>query len=202
VWFVDHTSPSNSDNSMTGFTYTDSRTGAMVYYTSSGGEYNSFGAQQAVAGNPIIKQGRLIPTQPILYSLFGQNTWVIPAVADNGKFQTLALVQASGGHVVVGNSGAPSPAQDAFSSYRAFLGDLAPGGTGSRTAGTIDRYVNAQGRVWFTLREHRGIFTIVDPSGPDALLARPGDRVTFRATPDETGSQLIVRDFADGSLAR
>jgi hypothetical protein len=68
VWFVDHTSPSATDASMTGFTYTDSRTGAMVYYTSSGGEYNSFGAQQAVAGNPIIKQGRLIPTQPILYS--------------------------------------------------------------------------------------------------------------------------------------
>ena len=174
----------------------------MVYYTSSGGEYNSFGAQQAVAGNPIIKQGRLIPTQPILYSLFAQNTWVIPAVADNGKFQTLALVQASGGHVVVGNSGAPSPAQDAFASFRAFLGDLAPGGTGSRTAGTIDRYVDAQGRVWFTLRERHGIFTIVDPSGPDALLARPGDHVTFRATPDETGTQLLVRDFTDGSLAR
>ena len=202
VWFVDHTSPSATDASMTGFTYTDSRTGAMVYYTSSGGEYNSYGAEQAVAGNPIIKQGRLIPTQPILYSLFGQNTWVIPAVADNGKFQTLALVQASGGHVVVGNSGAPSPAQDAFASFRAFLGDLAPGGTGSRTVGTIDRYVDAQGRVWFTLRERRGIFTIVDPSSPDALLARPGDRVTFRSTPDETGTQLLVRDFTDGSLAR
>jgi hypothetical protein len=202
VWFVDHTSPSATDASMTGFTYTDSRTGAMVYYTSSGGEYNSYGAEQAVAGNPIIKQGRLIPTQPILYSLFAQNTWVIPAVADNGKFQTLALVQASGGHVVVGNSGAPSPAQDAFASFRAFLGDLAPGGTGSRTVGTIDRYVDAQGRVWFTLRERRGIFTIVDPSSPDALLARPGDRVTFRSTPDETGTQLLVRDFTDGSLAR
>jgi len=202
VWFVDHTSPSATDASMTGFTYTDSRTGAMVYYTSSGGEYNSFGAQQAVAGNPIIKQGRLIPTQPILYSLFGQNTWVIPAVADNGKFQTLALVQAAGGHVVVGNSGAPSPAEDAFASFRAFLGDRAPGGTGARITGTLDRYVNAQGRVWFTLRERRGIFTIVDPSGPDALLARPGDRVTFRATPDDTGAQLLVRDFADGSITR
>ena len=56
--------------------------------------------------------------------------------------------------------------------------------------------------MWFTLRERHGIFTIVDPSGPDALLARPGDHVTFRATPDETGTQLLVRDFTDGSLAR
>jgi hypothetical protein len=37
VWFVDHTSPNATDASMKGFTYTDSRTGAMVYYTSSGG---------------------------------------------------------------------------------------------------------------------------------------------------------------------
>ncbi len=122
VWFVDHTSPNGSDASMTGFTYTDSRTGALTYYTSSGGEYNSRAAEQAVAGNPVIKQGRLIATQPILYALFGQNTWVVPAVADNGKFQTLALVQAAGGHAVVGNSGAASPSADAFSSYRRLSG--------------------------------------------------------------------------------
>lgn len=201
VWFVDHTSPNATDASMTGFTYVDSRTGAMVYYTSSGGEYNSFGAQQAVAGNPIIKQGRLIPTQPVLYRVFAQNTWVVPAVADNGKFQTLALVQAAGGHAVVGNSNSASPAQDAFVSYRAFLGDHAPGGTATAIAGTLDRFAFASGRVWFTLRERRGIYTIVDPSGPDVLLARAGDRVRFRVTPDESGAQQ-VRDFVDGSLTR
>jgi hypothetical protein len=201
VWFVDHTSPNATDASMTGFTYTDSRTGTMVYYTSSGGEYNSYGAQQAVAGNPVIKQGRLIPTQPVLYTLFGQNTWVISAVADNGKFQTLALVQAAGGHVVVGNSASASPAQDAFASYQAYLGDRSPGASGTTIAGTLDRFAYAAGRAWFTLRERRGIFTIVDPSGPDVLLARAGDRVHFRVTPDESGAQL-VRDFADASIAR
>jgi hypothetical protein len=201
VWFVDHTSPNATDASMTGFTYADSRTGAMVYYTSSGGEYNSFGAQQAVAGNPIVKQGRLIPTQPVLYTLFGQNTWVIPAVADNGKFQTLALVQAAGGHVVVGNSASASPAQDAFASFQGYLGDRSPGTNGATIAGTLDRFAFTAGRVWFTLRERRGIFTIVDPNGPDVLLARAGDRVRFRVSTDEAGAQL-VRDFADGSLAR
>ncbi|HTJ25111.1 MAG TPA: hypothetical protein VMA36_03010 [Candidatus Limnocylindria bacterium] len=201
VWFVDHTSPNATDASMTGFTYTDSRTGALTYYTSTGGEYNSGGAQQAVAGNPIVKQGRLIPTQPVLYALFGQNTWVVPAVADNGKFQTLALVQAAGGHVVVGNSAASSPADDAFASFRAYLGDRAAGGSGTRVSGTIDRFANAGGRVYFTLRERRGVFTVVDPSEPDLLLARPGDRVSFEATADETGT-LLVRDFRDRSIAR
>jgi hypothetical protein len=189
---------------MTGFTYTDSRTGAMTYYTSSGGEYNSKAAEDAVGGNPVIKQGRLIPTQPILYRLFGQNTWVVPAVADNGKFQTLALVQAAGGHVVVGNSAAPSPAQDAFASYRAYLGGrTADGGATAvpRVGGTIDRFAFANGRVWFTLRERRGVYTIVDPAGPDVLLARPGDKVTFEVSQDESGARL-ARGFTDTSIAR
>jgi hypothetical protein len=201
VWFVDHTSPSRTDASMTGFTYTDSRTGAMVYYTSSGGEYNSAAAEDAVGGNPIVKQGRLVPTQPILYALFGQNTWVVPAVADNGKFQTLALVQAAGGHVVVGNTGASSPAQDAFASYRAFLGDKTAGGASPRISGTIDRFAYAAGRAWFTLRGRRGVYTIVDPDGPDVLLARPGDPVSFETTADENGGRL-VRGFTDAALAR
>ena len=202
VWFVDHTSPNRTDASMTGFTYTDSRTGEMTYYTSSGGEYNSTAAEDAVGGNPIIKQGRLVPTQPVLYSLFGQNTWVVPAVADNGKFQTLALVQAAGGHVVVGNTGADSPAQDAFASYRAFLGDRTAGAAAApRVTGTIDRFAFANGRVWFTLRERRGVYTIVDQSGPDVLLARPGDKVSFETSRDESGS-ILVRGFSDGSIAR
>ena len=201
VWFVDHTSPNRTDASMTGFTYTDSRTGAMTYYTSSGGEYNSTAAEDAVGGNPIIKQGRLVPTQPVLYRLFGQNTWVVPAVADNGKFQTLALVQAAGGHVVVGNSGASSPAQDAFASYRAYLGDRGGANTTARAGGTLDRFAFTNGRAWFTLRERRGLYTIVDASGPDVLLARPGDRVTFEISSDESGAHL-VRGFTDTSIAR
>jgi hypothetical protein len=202
VWFVDHTSPNRTDASMTGFTYTDSRTGAMTYYTSTGGEYNSKAAEDAVGGNPVIKQGRLLPTQPILYSLYGQNTWVVPAVADNGKFQTLALVQAAGGHVVVGNSGAPSPAQDALASYRAYLGERTAGGAARpRVTGTIDRLAYANGRVLFTIRERRGVFTIVEPGDADVLLARPGDRVTFETSPDETGAN-VVRSFVDASIRR
>ena len=122
VWFVDHTSPNATDDSMTGFTYTDSRTGAMTYYTASGGTFNSSAAERSVSANPIVTQGRMIPTTPILYNI-GQNTWVVPAVAANGKFQTLALVQAAGGHVVVGSTSAPSPVVDAFASIAPIWAD-------------------------------------------------------------------------------
>jgi len=204
VWFVDHTSPNATDDSMTGFTYTDSRTGAMTYYTSSGGEFNSSAAERSVAANSLVRQGRLVPTQPILYDIFGQNTWVVPVVADNGKYQTLALVQAAGGHVVVGNPTAAATGSDAFADYQAFLGDRATGAAGATMqtiAGTLDRYALAAGRLYFTLRERRGVFTMIDPVDPAELLARPGDRVHFVATPD-AGGLLLVRDLRDDTLSR
>jgi len=203
VWFVDHTSPSATDDSMTGFTYTDSRTGAMTYYTSSGGQFNSSAAERSVAANPIVRQARLLPTQPILYNAFAQNTWVVPIVSDNGKYQTLALVAAAGGHVVVGDTAAPSPAEAAFAEYRSYVGDRTAGGPNAelRIAGTIDRFADSGGRIYFTLAGRRGIFSAADSSDPNLVLARPGDHVRVRAVPD-VGGLLSVRDLRDDSIAR
>jgi hypothetical protein len=205
VWFVDHTSPA-SDQSMTGFTYMDTVTGKITYYTSSGGEFNSRGAEDAVASNPIVRQGKLIPTQPLLYNAFGQNTWVVPLVAETGKYQTVALVQAKNGHVVVGSSSNPSPQDDAFAQYAAFLGGgaaraaVAAGGERGVT-GDIDRIAAAPtGVLYFTLRGARRIYTIDSRDVPQALLARSGDRVAFRSLATATSGFTTASDFADRSL--
>jgi hypothetical protein len=201
VWFVDHTSPNATDDSMTGFTYTDSRTGAMTYYTASGGQFNSSAAERSVSANPIVTQGRMIPTTPILYNI-GQSTWVVPAVAANGKFQTLALVQAAGGHVAVGSTSASSPVADAFASYRAYLGGQDTTHTGETpVTGTIDRLAAAAGRILFTLHGRHDIYAIVDPGEPSQLLARSGDAVSFVAGAPSDGVAL-VREFRDRSLGR
>lgn len=179
VWFADHTSPATTDASMTGFTYMDSRTGAMTYYTASGGEFSSTGAENAVAANPLVRQGRLLPTQPILYNVFGQNTWVVPVIADNGKYQTLALVQATNGRVVVGNTSAPSASADAFASYRDVLGGKAAGGPASPpVTGIVDRLASGGSTLYFTLRGSAQIYVLHD-AAPGAMLMRNGDRVTF-----------------------
>ena len=205
VWFVDHTSPAN-DQSMTGFTYMDTVTGKITYYTSSGGEFNSRGAEDAVASNPIVRQGKLYPTQPLLYNAFGQNTWVVPLVADTGKYQTVALVQAKNGHVVVGASGNASPQDDAFAQYAAFLGGgataaaVAAGGERA-VEGSIDRIAAApSGTVYFTLRGNSRIYTIEAHDAPVALLARSGDRIRFRSLPVRAGTFAAASDFSDAVL--
>ncbi len=202
VWFVDHTSPA-SDQSMTGFTYMDTVTGQITYYTSSGGEFNSRGAEDAVSSNPIVRQGKLIPTQPLLYNAFGQHTWVVPLVAETGKYQTVALVQAKNGHVVVGSSSNPSPQTDAFAQYAAFLGGSVrlPSGLGEPLAsGTIERVATGpDGTVYLTLQGSRQIFTLSSHDAPAALLARPGDRVSFRRAAN-AGGFAAAEDFRDTVL--
>ena len=205
VWFVDHTSPA-ADQSMTGFTYMDTVTGQMTYYTSSGGEFNSRGAEQAVASHPIVRQGKLVPTQPLLYNAFGVNTWVVPLVAqETGKYQTVALVDAKSGHVVVGSSSSPKPQDDAFAQYAAFLGVGVPAAVPlsaqQQKQGEVDRIAAApDGNVYLTLRANRQMYVVDAHAAPEALLARPGDRVSFKADPP-LGGLAHAEDFSDAALA-
>ncbi|MDQ6932574.1 MAG: hypothetical protein M3160_05300 [Candidatus Eremiobacteraeota bacterium] len=202
VWFVDHTSPASSDQSMTGFTYMDTVTGAMTYYTAAGGEFSSMGAQRAVASNPIVRQGRLVPTQPILYNAFSTNTWVVPLVAESGKYQSLALVQASNGHVVVGNVNAGSPQNDALAQYRTFLGNKATTAAVQTTlSGTVDRIAVSQTTIYVVLRGDLRIFSVNDLNNPNALLTRPGDRVSFQTSMDAQ-RQWIAQNFKNRTLRK
>jgi hypothetical protein len=210
VWFVDHTSPMRTDQSMTGFTYMDTVSGKMTYYTASGGEFNSGGAENAVASNPIVRQGRLQPTQPILYNVYGQNTWVVPLVApDTGKFQTLALVQARNGRVMIGNPTSASPQDDAFAQYAAMLGAAAAGDARAlaprAVAGVLDRVAaGSDGSVYFTLQGDARVYVVSAAGDAAALLARSGDRVAFHVSGSawESNGALKALDFTNASVRR
>jgi hypothetical protein len=70
-----------------------------------------------------------------------------------------------------------------------------------RFAGTIDRFADSGGRIYFTLREQRGVFTAPDTGDVNLVLARPGDRVRLSAIP-QAGGLLSVRDLRDDSISR
>jgi hypothetical protein len=134
--------------------------------------------------------------------LFGQNTWVVPVIADNGKFQTLALVQATNGRVVVGNASAPSAAADAFSTYRDLLGGrIAGSGSAEGVTGVVDRVAQGGSSIYFTVRGNERVFVLRDAANPAALLMHGGDRVKF-VIQGEDANSTSIRDFQNLSLGR
>jgi hypothetical protein len=129
----------------------------------------------------------------------------VPLVAETGKFQTVALVQAKNGHVVIGSSSNPSPAADAFAQYAAFLGVAGAAPVVSRAgeralSGVIDRVAASNGMLYFTLRGGKAIFALNAADEPAALLARSGDRVRFRSVP-AAGAVAGARAFRDADLS-
>jgi hypothetical protein len=212
AWFCDHTSPSGSDRSMTGYTFTDTVSGKMTYFTGFNGYFNSQAAETSVGAFPTVRQAQLIATQPVLYNLFGHPTWIVPAVADNGKYQTLGLVLADGGHTIAGAVNAPNPEADAVTQLQAFLAgsqppraarNVAPGAAGASTIGAVSKSgVVARAAVvgdalYVVLSGDRQVFKI-DLKDPKNALTRPGDRA--RITYVGRGSELRVVRFANASL--
>lgn len=198
VWFVDHTSPSQSDRSMTGYTFTDTVTGKMTYYSGFNGYFNSAAAESSVHQFPTVRQAQLVATQPVLYNLYGHPTWIVPAVAANGKYQTLGLVLADGGHTVVGAVNAPNTQLDALVQLQSFLGGAAasaPGAAASRRSGVVDRVALLGDALYLTVRGDPTIFK-VEPAGPRDALTRAGDRVDLTLGSDAT---RVVK-FFDRSL--
>src|ERR1700694_100139 len=203
VWFVDHTSPSGSDRSMTGYTYTDTVSGKMTYYTGFNGYFNSAAAESSVRQFPTVRQAQLNATQAVLYNLFGRATWVVPAVADNGKYQTLGLVLADGGHTIVGAVNAPNPEADALAQLQAFLSGSASVPSSSlgeiHRSGVVERAAVIGDALYITLRGDKALYKI-DLTNPANALTRPGDRVQLTLVRAAGGEAMRVTSFSNRSL--
>ena len=205
VWFCDHTSPSASDRSMTGYTYTDTLSGKMTYFTGFNGYFNSKAADLSVDAFPTVRQAQLVPTQPVLYNLFGQPTWIVPAVADNGKYQTLGLVLADGGHTIVGAVNSPNPEADAIAQLQGILaGKNAPASQSAalgeiHRSGVVDRAALLNGTLYLVLRGSSQLYRI-DVDNPRAALTRAGDRVALTYIPAAGAPAARVIRFTNQSL--
>lgn len=111
-WFTGLTSPSNKDEALVGFALTDSRTGVVREYVLSGSNESSVDSivNKAVANYPGYGA-----TQPILYNIYGELSWVVPVVS-GGIFQRVALVRAKDGTVALGKN-----KHEALAEYRKLL---------------------------------------------------------------------------------
>lgn len=180
-WFTGMTSESDEDQSLVSFVLMSSRTGATREFRLSGA--NEAGVMQAV-DSAVSNYTGFHATAPILYHLYGEYAWVVPVVSETHIFQRLAIVRASNGEVVLGNT-----KQEALRAYQRLLtssGNQANPevqASVSRRLGTIDRiYGDVQNGTTvyhLSLTEMPGrIFTGTSVISPTLPLLRDGDRVS------------------------
>ncbi|MFF2532387.1 hypothetical protein ACFVS2_26095 [Brevibacillus sp. NPDC058079] len=95
-WFTDHSSPGT--NSLKGYTLMNGRTGKLTYYKGSNGFANGKAALQAVHNS--FKKEQWTGTNPILYNIYGTDTWFVPVIDANGLLRSIALVNAQNPQIV------------------------------------------------------------------------------------------------------
>lgn len=180
-WFTGLTSSKSTDDSLVGFALMDSRTGHTRIYRLSGSDES--GVMEAV-NSAVSNFKGWYATQPILYNVYGELTWVVPVVSESGIFQRVAFVRASNTHVSLGEN-----KHVALAKYRQ---DLMKGDNVERPSsqsdlahkrGHIDRYacpvVDGNTVCHLTLREDElsRIFAGTSKVSPELVVARPGDEV-------------------------
>ncbi|NRD76624.1 hypothetical protein HPT25_03850 [Bacillus sp. BRMEA1] len=95
-WFTDHTNPGST--SMVGYTLMDGRTGQFTYYTGSKGFADGKASLNAVHNT--FKKDQWTGTNPILYNIYGTETWYIPVIDSNGLLRKIAMVNAQNPQIV------------------------------------------------------------------------------------------------------
>ncbi len=178
-WFTGLTSSSDSDQSLTGFMLVNTRTGAARRYRVTGpNETAVLQATDSAVSNFRGYHG----TQPILYNIFGELTWVVPVVSDAHILQKVACVRASNAMVDLGD--------DVESALRAYRSRIAREGfTTAPTShsaiikkdGLTVARIGEEGGVRYLLFEELPdrIFSVGNGISPELAVTRIGDKVAI-----------------------
>jgi hypothetical protein len=191
-FFTDHTNTSKTSTTMTGYTLMNTRTGEMTYYKTSG-YLNGQGAMNAVERLLGANTANWTTSQPILYNLFGVDTWIIPIInKTDGSFVKLGLVTAQSKFTILADNKV-----ELLDSFKRALADgRVNQGTDVKVgndlkleereaAGSISRINQAieEGRSIFYIKldtEPDKVFMVNKNISPDIVLARKNDKVTVK----------------------
>jgi hypothetical protein len=103
-FFTDHTNTSSTSTTMTGYTLMNTRNGEMTYYKTPG-FLNGEGAMNSVEKLLGANKSNWTTSQPILYNLYGIDTWIIPIVnKTDGSFVKIGLVTAQSKYSVLADN--------------------------------------------------------------------------------------------------
>jgi len=154
VWFTGHTSPSSQDQSMVGYSTIDTRTGKFTFYSNVSGYYNEVAAISN-ANSKVSNFEGYHGAQPVFYNLFGELTWVVPILSSNNQLQKIALVHASTGEVILGDT-----LEQSLDLYRKWIrnniGDIQ---ISDSNLETVDGVISRIGGNYILLENNNQLFT-------------------------------------------
>jgi len=177
-WVCDVTSSNQSDESLVGLMYVDSRTGKAVYYRAVGG------TEEAVlkAVDNKVSYRKWHGASPVLYNIYGTMASIVPLLGENHTFQGVAVVRVDNLQVAIGDS-----AEAAFREYQRLISqngqEIAPElAHNLRTlVGQVDRVateIREKGTLYYLhLAGVKRLFTGGGELSPKLPLTRPGDTV-------------------------
>lgn len=198
-WFTGFTSASSVDQSLTGLVLVNSRTGQARRYRATGP--NEEGVLQAV-NNAISNYEGWRGTQPILYNVGGEKTWVVPVIGGNNILQRIAMVRLSNAMVSLGTD-----TYEALRNYRAMLArsgfSVAPAAGSSQVekAGlALSRMSTeiADGKTLYYLyfdELPNQVFIATSDISPELPITRVGEKVTIRYI--ETSEPVVQINMFD-----
>lgn len=191
-WFTGHTSPSTEDDSLMGYTMMDGRTGNITYYRNAAGYFNEAAAVSSVNA-AVSNFAGWHGAQPLLYNLYGSESYVVPVLSENSKLQAIGIVNAKSGQTIV----KPTKAE-ALLIYRQYLGsglgEVVPTQTGSvknlqgKVVRTGSAAVAGNTLFYFTIEGSDRIFTASSSISSEVAITKVGDtiRVSYLDTAETT----------------
>lgn len=205
-WFTGHTSPSGKDDSLMGYTLMDGRSGVITYYENAAGYYNEAAAVSSVNG-AVSNFAGWHGAQPLLYNIYGAESYMVPVLSDNNKLQAVGIVNAKTGQTIV----KPTKAE-ALLAYRQYLGtgiiDAKPtqSAASKSISGKVTRFGAATmaGNTLFyiSIEGSERIFTSTAAISPEVAVTKVGDRVsiTYLDTTEPTAAVSSFDNLELGSV--
>ncbi|MED3650682.1 hypothetical protein [Heyndrickxia sporothermodurans] len=91
-WFTDFTRPKSGSGSMVSYSILNARTGKFTFYTEGNGLLNGKSAMNVA--EKTFRANKYEAGTPILYTIYGQFTWVVPLMDSNHVFRQMMLINA------------------------------------------------------------------------------------------------------------
>ncbi|MFX3618162.1 MAG: hypothetical protein ACE3JK_11605 [Sporolactobacillus sp.] len=185
-WFTDFTRPKSGSGAMVGYSMLNTRTGKMFYYSGANGLLNGKSAMNIA--EKTFKQNHYDAGIPTLYTIYGQETWVVPLMDTNDVLREMMLVNAKNENVY----SAETDKQTLFDNYKYILATKMTDDTSVPTArahlrsisGTVAKIYKYQDNdthqtmIEFMLQGNKRIFTVSSDQNPYAVFLENGDTVS------------------------